>query len=81
MEIVRRSQLLNEELRPKLDSFLAGKEDIGVDELGLDSLALMQLSVDIEDEVGIQMSVEHFSKAKTLGELLAILNRGIAESH
>jgi acyl carrier protein len=80
IEILKRSQALSEDVYSKLDSFRTGKEDLGVEELGLDSLALMQLSIDIEDEVGIQISIENFGKARTLAELLDILNSGISES-
>lgn len=80
IEILKRSQALSEDVYSKLDSFRTGKEDLGVEELGLDSLALMQLSIDIEDEVGVQISIENFSKARTLAELLDILNSGISES-
>ena len=80
IEILGRSQALSEDVSSKLDSFRAGKEDLGVEELGLDSLALMQLSIDIEDEVGVQISIENFTKARTLTELLDVLNKGISES-
>lgn len=77
IELLERSQTLSEDVRAKLDLFFAEEEDLSVDELGLDSLALMQLSIDVEDEVGVQMSVENFSKARTLGELLESLNSAI----
>lgn len=79
IEILQRSQSLGEEIEPRLNSFLVGRDDLKVEEVGLDSLALMQLSIDVEDEVGVEMSVESFSKAKTLGELLELLNAKIVE--
>lgn len=79
IEMLGRSQSLGKDIRPKLDSFLNGHGDLSVEEIGLDSLALMQLSIDVEDEVGVEMSVENFSKARTLGELLELLNESIVK--
>lgn len=80
IEVLERSQTLSDSIRSKVDSFSAGEMDLSVEEVGLDSLALMQLSIDIEDEVGVQISVEHFAKAQTLAELLEIVNSGSSES-
>lgn len=80
IDILKRSQGLGEELGSRLDSFVSNQKDISVDELGMDSLALMQLSVDIEDELGFQVSLEDLTKAETLGQILEVLNRNITES-
>jgi acyl carrier protein len=76
--LVEDSQFVGEAVDSRLDAFLEGKQDLGIVELGLDSLALMQLCIDIEDKAGVQLSIEAVSHAKTLGQVLELINNGIA---
>lgn len=79
LELMERSlsEAIDVDLRP--NAFLEGDEELRIEELGLDSLALMQLSIDVEDEVGVQLSIEHLSQAKTLGQLLEMINKSIMD--
>lgn len=46
-------------------------------DLGLDSLALLQLSAEIADRYGVEIDDER--PEATLGELLAFINKGLSE--
>lgn len=78
IELMEKTQIATEDIGSRGEAFIDGKEDPRMDELGLDSLSLMQLCIDIEDEVGVQLSVETISSSKTLGQVLEVINRSIA---
>lgn len=49
------------------------REDTELDKLALDSLALVELLVELEHKHGLRLSVEDLSRARTVGELAARL--------
>jgi acyl carrier protein len=64
---VLREQLMLEEDHPiTLESRL-------VEDLGCDSLDRIQLSMDVEDEFGIEIPYEDVDKVKTVGDLVALV--------
>lgn len=44
-----------------------------VEDLGCDSLDRVQLSMDVEDEFGIEIPYEDVDKVKTVGDLVALV--------
>jgi hypothetical protein len=55
----------------RLEGFIAGGEDIPLDTLDVDSLALMEMGITIEDVFDASLSPHALSKLKTLGEVWA----------
>jgi hypothetical protein len=53
----------------RLEGFIAGGEDIPLDTLDVDSLALMEMGITIEDVFEASLSPQVLSKLKTLGEV------------
>ncbi|HTX10126.1 MAG TPA: acyl carrier protein [Solirubrobacteraceae bacterium] len=49
------------------------------DELGLDSLAFMEISLAVEQEYGLQVDEEDAERITTLGEALDYVNSRLAE--
>lgn len=50
-------------------------EDSGIDALGIDSLSLIEISMILEDDLGITLKSEEFEGAETVGDLLAVFAR------
>jgi acyl carrier protein len=62
--------LRNQELDPV---FLAGELDLPLEQLGMDSLAEMELCIGIEVNTGLQIVPEDLRQIETLGRLVAML--------
>ena len=77
-ELVEDSLFVSQAVELKFGAFIEGNQDLEIVELGLDSLALMQLCIDIEDKAGVQLSIEAVTQAKTLGQVLELINESMA---
>ncbi|MEV8057739.1 acyl carrier protein [Streptomyces antimycoticus] len=80
--LVRLSQLLREhgEQDESVDVDLAGNiEDITFEDLGIDSLALFNIFVQIEREYAVELSYDVAVEAETPGELVKLVNEKLAE--
>lgn len=58
------------------EQFVAGVADIALDELEMDSLALMQFCIEMESAWGVSITPEEFTTLGTLQQLASFL-----ESH
>ncbi len=55
------------------------EEDKSLKDLGLDSLDVVELCLDLEDKFGIQFATEELSQFKTVGDLFASIEKKLGE--
>ena len=54
---------------PERQQFIEGSTDIGVDELYIDSLVLMEIGILLEGRFGVSLSPNSIAKFRTVGEI------------
>ena len=64
-----------EESFPNWDREEFAKETKFIDDLGADSLDLIELVMAVEDEFGIEIPDEAAAKVRTVGDLVALMDR------
>jgi len=72
MDLDKIKSLLAEQLNIKAETIKA--ESKIVDDLGADSLDVVELLMTLEDEFGVTISDEDAVKIKTVGDILKIIN-------
>lgn len=72
MDLEKIKSLLAEQLNIKAETIKA--ESKIVDDLGADSLDVVELLMTLEDEFGVAISDEEAVKIKTVGDILNIVN-------
>lgn len=72
MDLEKVKSLLAEQLNIKAETIKA--ESKIVDDLGADSLDVVELLMTLEDEFGVAISDEEAVKIKTVGDILNIVN-------
>jgi len=72
MDLEKVKSLLAEQLNIKAETIKA--ESKIVDDLGADSLDVVELLMTLEDEFGVTISDEDAVKIKTVGDILKIIN-------
>ena len=77
MDLEKVKSLLAEQLNIKAETIKA--ESKIVDDLGADSLDVVELLMTLEDEFGVAISDEEAVKIKTVGDILNIVNGNNAE--
>ena len=55
-------------------------EDTMIAVLGLDSLAVLDLLFDLEEEFGVQITAEEIQRVATVGDLVTLLERRLESS-
>jgi len=50
-------------------------EDSGIEDLGIDSLSLIEISMILEDDLGITLRSKEFEGVETVGDALAVFAR------
>ncbi|MCH3909927.1 MAG: phosphopantetheine-binding protein [Bacilli bacterium] len=55
------------------------EDDKSLKDLGLDSLDVVEMCLDLEDKYGIQFSTDELSSFKTVGDLLSSIEKKISE--
>ena len=73
----RMGRVVDESLDGEID-WSQAKESTTIESFGLDSLALLDLIFDLEQEFSVQIQAEEMAEVKTLGELVELLQARIA---
>lgn len=73
MDLDKVKSLLAEQLNIKAETITA--ESKIVDDLGADSLDVVELLMTLEDEFGVAVSDEEAVQIKTVGDIVKILNK------
>ncbi|MDY6431056.1 MAG: acyl carrier protein [Bacilli bacterium] len=70
-----------DEIRKEFSERLGSKaldDSKSLKDLGLDSLDVVEMCLDLEDKYGIQFETEELSSFKTIGDLFAALEKKLA---
>ena len=73
--------LIRNELRGKLPADATIDESTSLEDLGLSSLQVSEIVFTIEEEHDFEFDAAKAADVKTLGELLALANETLAETH
>jgi acyl carrier protein len=79
-DVVKTETLLQELLTQALDPVPTNITlDLPLQELGIDSLELIELIFQIEDTIGIKISDEAVKELKTVGDVIVLVDRARVE--
>lgn len=73
LQILKRSGVLGIDRHPDYDGFLKNEADIKVLDLHIDSLALIEIAIAIEEIFDVSLSPEKIGAKKTLAEILNLI--------